>query len=355
MRKLMVNLKDRSYPIYIEKGLIDSIGEEIKKIYNNKKIAVITDSNVDRLYGKRLENSLIKENFITKKIIIEPGENSKSFDVLEEICDELLEFGMGRTDLIITFGGGVVGDLGGFAASILLRGVQFVQIPTSLLSQIDSSIGGKVAIDTKRGKNLIGSFYQPVSVFIDPDLLYTLDDRFLYDGMAEVIKYGAIKDRELFYRLLGYDTKKDLLSNIEEVIYTCCSIKKDIVEVDEKDTGKRMLLNFGHTIGHAVEKYFNYQKFTHGEAVAIGMCAITGASEERGETKKGTLDLLRRAIIKYNLPHELPDMEREKVLEAVRLDKKNSGDFINIVLLESIGSGFIKRVEAMHMDGYLKI
>ncbi len=251
MHELLVDIPSREYTIYIKPGLIDGIGEEIQKIYNNKKVVVITDRNVDRLYGKKIEEELKKCGYILKKVVVEPGEESKSFKTLEMVCDEILGFGINREDLIITFGGGVVGDLGGFAASILLRGVPFIQIPTTLLAQIDSSIGGKVAIVTSRGKNLIGSFNQPEAVFIDPELLKTLDKRFLYDGCAEVIKYGAIKDKEFFYNLLGYD-REEFLYNIEKTIYTCCSIKKDIVEKDEKDLGERMLLNFGHTIGHGI-------------------------------------------------------------------------------------------------------
>lgn len=355
MHTLTVNLPDKAYPIYIDKGITNRIGEEIKKIYHNKKIAIITDSNVEKLYGQRIESSLIKENFLTKKIIIKPGEKSKSFEVLQKVCDELLEFGLTRGDLIITFGGGVVGDLGGFAASILLRGVSFIQIPTSLLAQIDSSIGGKVAINTKHGKNLIGSFYQPMAVFIDSDLLKSLEDRVLYDGMAEVIKYGAIRNEKLFYNLLKYETKEELFENIDEVIYICCSIKKDIVEKDEKDTGGRMLLNFGHTIGHGIEKYFKYERFTHGEAVAMGMVAITESSEELGITEKGTSSLLKKIISKYNLPYELPPMDKNQLVNAVNMDKKNTGKNMHIILLEKIGRSFVKKIKPEDIEKYIKI
>ncbi|WP_127836970.1 3-dehydroquinate synthase [Clostridium prolinivorans] len=354
MRTVTVNLPNKTYSIYIDKGIINNIGKEIKKIYNNKKIAIITDSNIEKLYGEKIENSLIRENFITQKIIIEPGEKSKCFEVLERVCDELLEFGLTRGDLIITFGGGVVGDLGGFAASILFRGIPFIQIPTSLLAQIDSSIGGKVAVNTKHGKNLIGSFYQPIAVYIDSDLLKTLEDRVLYDGMAEAIKYGAIKDEELFYNLLKYKSKEELLENIDEVIYTCCSIKKDVVEKDEKDTGERMLLNFGHTIGHGIEKYFKYEKFTHGEAVAMGMIAITQSSEELGITEKGTSDLLKKIIAKYNLPYKLPPMDKKDIINAISLDKKNTGKNINIILLKKIGQSFIKKIKPEDIEKYIK-
>ena len=354
MYNLTVNLPEKKYPISIARGLLANLGRELKNIYNNKKIAIITDSNVEALYGKDIENSLIKEGFIVKKIVIKPGEKSKSFVELQRICEEILEFGLNRDDLIIAFGGGVVGDLGGFAASILLRGIPFIQIPTTLLAQIDSSVGGKVAINSFSGKNLIGSFYQPAAVFIDPELLKTLSERVFNDGMAEVIKYGAIKDAKLFHKLLEYRTKEDLMEDIEEIIYACCNIKKHIVEVDEKDLGERMLLNFGHTIGHGIEKMFDYEKFTHGEGVAVGMLTITKNSELQGVTERGTFDLLIKIINKYNLPCTLPPIDKSELLKAISLDKKSSNKGLNIILLKEIGCSFIKKITYEDIDKYIE-
>jgi 3-dehydroquinate synthase len=350
---IIVNLPEKQYPIYIERGLIQNIGIEIKKIYISKKIFIITDNNVESLYGSKIENSLKKEGFIVKKILIEPGEKSKSFETLQSVCEEILEFGLARGDLIIAFGGGVVGDLGGFAASILLRGIAFIQIPTTLLAQVDSSVGGKVAINSGNGKNLIGSFYQPEAVFIDPDLLNTLSERVFNDGMAEVIKCAAIKDERLFYKLLQYETKETLMNDIGELIYICCNIKKNVVQVDEKDIGERMLLNFGHTIGHVIEKMFNYETFTHGEAVAMGMVAITKNSEKLGITEKGSLELLIRLINKYNLHSELPNMDKDEFFKALLLDKKNINENMNLILLKKIGCGFIKKINRDHIDKYV--
>ncbi|MGK0469458.1 3-dehydroquinate synthase [Clostridium sp.] len=350
---ILVNLPDKNYPIYIQKGLIQKIGSEIKKIYANKKIIIITDRNVESLYGDKIENSLKEENFIVKKVIIEPGEKSKSFETLQDVCEEILEFGLGRGDLIIAFGGGVVGDLGGFAASILLRGIAFIQIPTTLLAQIDSSVGGKVAINSRSGKNLIGSFYQPEAVFIDPDLVNSLSERVFNDGMAEVIKCAAIRDEKLFHKLLEYDTVKILMNNIEELIYTCCDIKRSVVQVDEKDVGERMLLNFGHTIGHAIEKMFNYETFTHGEGVALGMITITKNSELLGVTKSGTLKLLIKLINKYNLPSKLPNMDNEEFYKALLLDKKNINEDMNLILLKGIGYGFIEKINRDDITKYV--
>lgn len=350
---ILVNLPDKKYPIYIQKGLIQNIGSEIKKIYANKKIVIITDRNVEYLYGDKIENSLKEENFVIKKVIIEPGEKSKSFETLQDVCEEILEFGLGRGDLIIAFGGGVVGDLGGFAASILLRGIAFIQIPTTLLAQIDSSVGGKVAINSRSGKNLIGSFYQPEAVFIDPELLNSLSERVFNDGMAEVIKCAAIRDEKLFHKLLEYDTVEMLMNNIEELIYTCCDIKKSVVQVDEKDVGERMLLNFGHTIGHSIEKMFNYETFTHGEGVAMGMIAITKNSELLGVTESGTLMLLIKLINKYNLPSKLPNMDKEEFYKALLLDKKNINEDMNLILLKRIGLGFIEKINQDDIAKYV--
>lgn len=352
---MKVDIPGFEYPIYIQKGLLLDIGAQIKKIFHNKKIVIVTDSNVDHLYGNIIEKNLIKENFTVKKIVIEPGEKSKSFKVLQEVCEDILEFGLKRGDLIISFGGGVVGDLTGLAASILLRGIPFIQIPTSLLAQIDSSIGGKVAINSNMGKNLIGGFYQPKAVFIDPDLLNTLSEKQFSDGMAEVIKYGAIKDENFFNSLLSYKNKGELFDNIEEIIYTCCCIKKTVVQQDEKDLGERMILNFGHTIGHCIEKYFNYEKYTHGEAVAMGMAAITKNSELIGISEKGTSELIIKILGKYNLPFELPEMNENELLSAVQFDKKNIDNSMHVILLKKIGCGSVKKIRPMEIDKYIRI
>lgn len=344
MKEIRVNLAEKSYPIYIEKGLISNIGAEIKKIYKNNKIAIITDKNVDSFYGEKVKENIENSGFKVQKHVLEPGEKSKSVETLLRVYDELLDFEITRGDLIIALGGGVIGDLTGFAAATLLRGVPFIQIPTSLLAQIDSSIGGKVAVDLPKGKNLVGNFYHPEAVFIDPEMLNTLDERFLYDGMAEVIKYGCIKEKELFNNLLGYKNKEELMNNMDYIIYTCCSIKKEIVERDEKDTGDRMLLNFGHTIGHAIEKYFNYENYTHGEAVALGMYAITKKSEEMNITKKGTSELIKDILGKYNLQYEIQLEDKEKILKAIALDKKSKGSHISLVLIKDIGESYLHKI-----------
>ncbi len=351
--ELEVKTSQKSYPILIRKDILKSIGYEIRKNCNNKRITLITDKNVERLYGKALMDSLMTYGFAVNTISLEPGENSKSIETLTYVYDKLLDNQMTRKDLIIAFGGGVVGDLAGFAASTFLRGINYIQIPTSLLAQIDSSIGGKVAVNLPRGKNLIGSFYHPEAVYIDSDMLRTLPKRFLYDGMGEVIKYACIKDKELFERLIEMKTEPELFLAINEIIYKCCSIKKEVVEKDEKEAGDRMLLNFGHTIGHAIEKAFNYEKYTHGEAVAIGMYSITRKSEALGITRIGTADLLKELLNKFNLPYELPEVDEDVLLKAVALDKKSENDNINLVLLNEIGDSFIKKIEKEKVSQYI--
>ena len=307
-KNLFVDLKENSYNILIEKGLLNKLGEELKNIYFGEKIFIITDENVDKYYGSKVKDELDKIGYKTRKMVLAPGEKTKSFSTLPSIYNELLDFKLTRKELIITLGGGVIGDLGGFVASTFLRGVSFIQIPTSLLAQVDSSVGGKVAVDLEKGKNLVGSFYQPKAVFIDPDVLNTLPEKFYKDGMAEVIKYGCIKDRDFFYMLKSLKSREEVMNNIEDILYKCCYIKKSVVERDEKDLGERMLLNFGHTLGHAIEKYYNFTGYSHGEAVAIGMYNISLKSEDEGITEKGVAEEIKEILINYDLPYKVkPD------------------------------------------------
>lgn len=338
--KLNVNLPHNNYDIIIERDILDNIDKEVKEVFRGNKIFILTDKNVDKYYGDKVLNKLRSSGYDTKKMVLEPGEETKSFFTLPKIYDELLDFKITRSDLIITLGGGVIGDLGGFIASTFLRGVSFIQVPTSLLAQVDSSVGGKVGVDLEKGKNLVGSFYHPKKVIIDPLVLNTLEDRVFNDGMAEVIKYGCIKDKNFFYNLLSYKNKDEVMNNIEYIIHNCCKIKKEVVEKDEKDTGERMLLNFGHTIGHAIEQYYKYSKYTHGEAVAIGMYEISKISEALLETKNGTSDLIKEILIQYNLPYKM-DLKLEDIKEAIALDKKNLNKKLNLIFISEIGESKI--------------
>ncbi|MBQ8435696.1 MAG: 3-dehydroquinate synthase, partial [Oscillospiraceae bacterium] len=262
------------YNIYIERGLLNNCGRLIADVVNTRKAAVITDDIVDGLYYKKLEKALKDEGFSVVKFVFPNGEASKSTETLNDIYNFLCENSITRSDCIIALGGGVVGDISGYAAATFLRGLKYVQIPTTLLAQIDSSVGGKTAIDLPCGKNLVGAFKQPSCVICDPDVLSTLSEKIMSDGMAEAIKYGMIRDRELFELIASHNTE-NVSSVIDKIIYKCISIKRDVVENDEFDTGERMILNFGHTLGHAVERYYNYETYTHGSAVAIGMYMMT--------------------------------------------------------------------------------
>lgn len=345
MKTLKVDLGVNSYDILIGKGLIDEIGSYINS--EGGKVFIITDSNVAPLYLDRVSNSVKSRGYSVASIILNAGESTKVFSTMPRIFSSMLAFKITRSDLVITLGGGVVGDLGGFVAATYLRGIDFVQVPTSLLAQVDSSVGGKVAVDLPEGKNLVGAFYQPKKVIIDTDTLKTLTDKYYKDGMAEVIKYGCIKDNKLFEKLEKIQSRDELFDNIDDIVYTCCDIKRKVVEVDEKDTGERILLNFGHTYGHAVEKAYNFSGYSHGEAVAIGMYYITCISVRLGQTEKGTAERIKKILINYGLPFEC-EMNESSLINLIGNDKKNFGNTLKVVLLEKIG----KAVEYSTDGGY---
>lgn len=352
MKVLEVKANIKTYPIFFKRGIIKESGKILKKFYSGRKVGIVTDSNVNRLHGERLINSLEKEGFEAFVIEVKPGEESKSLNTFENICTFLLEGGITRGDIILNMGGGVVGDLGGFTASVLLRGIKYVQIPTTLIAQVDSSIGGKVGINLKEGKNLIGSFYQPEGVIIDPEILSTLDNRYFADGMGEVIKYACIRDKRIFQFLEGKGKAVDQ-NSIDIIIEKCCKIKSRIVEVDERDKKERMLLNFGHTLGHAIEKYFGYSKYSHGEAVALGMLHMVKKGEKMGLTIPGTYEKLKRLIEIYNLPQEFPQMDKSRVKDIVLFDKKGISEDMNIVLIKDIGEGFIYKINKNEIENWL--
>ena len=352
MQKITVNLGKDTYNIEIARNLWQTLGKKVRHLSAAEKVAVITDKNVDALYGKSLEEQLKTEGFMVRRIAFTPGEMSKNLATLGKVYAALADFGLTRTDLIITLGGGVPGDLGGLAAATFLRGVAFMQVPTSLLAQIDSSVGGKVAVDLPEGKNLVGNFYQPKAVFIDPELLRTLPVRYLHDGLAEAIKYGAFGDAALFEKIAGFQDDAQLLANMEEIIFTCCTLKAQVVEKDEHDTGGRMVLNFGHTIGHAVEKCFKYGKYTHGEGVGLGMVRITQQTEKLGMTEKGTAERIAKVLAKYQLPTEFV-LAPHQLLQAIGSDKKKSGNQLTIVVLDKIGQSHLQKIAFAALPKYV--
>lgn len=315
---------------------------------NFSKALVITDENVDALYSKSIDSFFSSIEY--KKVVLAAGEHSKSFESLMKIYDECVSYGISRTDLIAAFGGGVVGDTAGFAAASFCRGVNFIQIPTTLTAQVDSSIGAKVGVNLPQGKNLVGCFYRPKAVFIDTSFLSSLLGKVFSDGMAEVIKYSLISDRELFETLSAVD---DIGDSMTDIVERCCRIKLSIVNKDELDRGFRMILNFGHTLGHALEKYFEYKKYTHGECVAMGMYYMTRVSEKYGFCS-GVSEKLEKLLTKFSLPVELP-VSTDELIPIISTDKKRLGSVTNLILLTGIGDVFIKPVENSRLRDFLSL
>ncbi len=342
--EMIVNLGKDSYPIVIEKGVLDNCLGHIARVEKNCKVVIISDDNVYPHYGPKLESQL-KDHYQVESIVLPHGEKTKAYDNLLPIYNQLLDLKITRTDLIIALGGGVIGDLAGFVAASYLRGVKFIQIPTSLLAQVDSSVGGKVAVDLPKGKNLVGAFNQPSLVLIDPNTLDTLDDHFIKDGMGEVIKYGCIKDAALFELLEKAGTFANLKENIAKVIEICVNIKRVVVENDQYDFGERILLNFGHSLAHALEAHCNFETYSHGEAVAIGMYQITRLAEKNGQCPEGTANRIKEILISYGLPYRT-GLEMSVLKPYLKFDKKNLDNGLKIVLIDKIGSSFVYKTDS---------
>ena len=330
----------RPYNILIEHDILDKSGEYIRPLTKAVRAVIVSDTNVSPIYSQRVKNSLENNGFETSVFVFQAGESSKRLSTIEKMYTHLFEHNITRTDIIIALGGGVTGDMAGFAAATYLRGIDFVQIPTSLLAQVDSSVGGKTAVDLPTGKNLVGAFWQPILVLIDSDTLDTLPEKFFKDGLGEVVKYGCIRSESLFERLEN-ENAKDF---IDDIIFECVSIKRDVVEHDERDTGERAILNFGHTLGHALEKLNNYENLTHGEAVSAGSAIITRMSENNGLTAKGTAQRLENLLKKYELPINA-DFPLSDIISATRGDKKSTGTSIKFVFLKEIGNCFVQKID----------
>ena len=337
MKTLTVALPGRSYDILIERGLLAQAGEHCRRVLPRaSRLFVVTDSNVGPLYLDRVRAGLEGARFQVTAHTVPAGEGAKCAARLSELWEAMMAAGLTRTDAVVALGGGVVGDLAGFAAATVLRGVDFVQMPTTLLSQVDSSVGGKVAIDLYHGKNLAGAFWQPRLVLMDPDALDTLDDQTFADGMAEVVKYGCIQDAAFFDFLEARPSRGELMAEIEHILYTCCDIKRGVVERDERDTGERMLLNFGHTLGHAYELAGHYETWSHGQAVAAGMCAAAKLGVKLGVTPPEIPARLEGVLSALGLPTAI-SCTAEDYAAAVGLDKKGAGDSISVILLDKLG------------------
>ncbi|MGO2083170.1 3-dehydroquinate synthase [Vagococcus sp.] len=351
--KVAVNLPHHHYELWIEKGSLNQVGAWVQSLWAPRKVVIITDDTVNALHGDKVSRQLEKSGFDVLIHSIKPGENSKNLISAANCYECLAEFGMTRHDGVLALGGGVVGDLAGFVSSTYMRGLSFLQIPTTLLAQVDSSVGGKTAVNTLSAKNLVGTFAQPNGVLIDPETLLTLEPRRIREGLAEIIKCGAISDIELWQLLDKCQDESEAMEHAVELITRSIEVKRKVVEEDEFDYGSRLTLNFGHTIAHAIEQSAGFGVVTHGEAVAIGMCQINKVSEAKGETAKGTTLQLVKMLSKFHLPVDFSEFNQEKLFKAVTHDKKARGSQIKIILLEEIGTAKIKTINMNEFKEFL--
>lgn len=348
MEKVTVSTS-KKYDVLIGSGFLDGIGEKIADIKKPCRTVLVSDDTVFSIYGERVLNSLRNSGFSAISFVVPHGEDSKSlenFGAIQEFC---AENSITRTDLIVALGGGVVGDLAGFAASSYLRGVDFVQIPTTVLAMVDSSVGGKTAVNLKSGKNLCGAFYQPIAVFADCDTLKTLPSETFSEGCAEIIKYGMILDGE-FLKFLQTENIRD---NIEAVIKRCVEIKRDVVTRDEFENGERKLLNFGHTVGHAVEKCSAFG-ISHGNAVAIGMVIAARGAYKMGLCREDYTEILLPVLEKNNLPTAC-DFTAEELYASALSDKKRSMDNISLIVPQAFGKCKIENISVNDLKKFIEL
>ena len=344
MDRVEVDLGESSYPILIEPASLSRVGKVIRDRARDKRLVVISDENVDQLYGTTLVDSLENAGLRFEKLVVEPGESAKSLEVAEDLYEEMAELNLHRDSVVLAFGGGVIGDLAGFVASTFLRGIPVIQLPTTLLAQVDSSVGGKTAVNLSRGKNLVGTFHQPDLVAIDPVVLETLSLADLRSGLGEVLKYGLIWDEDFFWEVME---SIDIFTGVEDAekigrsISRCCEIKAEVVGRDERDKGIRRILNFGHTLGHGIEAGSGYGEMKHGEAVIWGMLAEIRLSYDRGYLKGRKFSRLVAALSGLDLP-PLPDnFSPKELIGYVKRDKKVLEGEIYSVLIKDPGEDVV--------------
>ncbi|MEI0794328.1 3-dehydroquinate synthase [Brachyspira pilosicoli] len=341
MNKVNININNDlkiNYDILVEKGLINDTGKLVKEVLRGKRALIVTDDIVDKFYTETVKKSLEKENIITSVCVLENGETNKNIESIYNIYSALAKNELSRKDIIIALGGGVIGDMAGYAAATWMRGIDFVQIPTTLLACVDSSVGGKTGINIKEGKNLVGAFHSPRLVIMDSDVLNTLPKREFNAGMAEVIKHAFLFDKKLLEYLENNNN-----FDMDFILKRNCELKGHIVEIDYKEKKERMFLNFGHTIGHSVENAAGYGVLLHGEAVAIGVIFAIEYGIKKNITKaKSLLERAKNIFAKFSLPTEIPSNINLK--DAIKLDKKRSNDEINFVFLEDIEKPLINKV-----------
>ena len=338
MKKIIVNLNKRSYPIFIGKNILSD--KSLFNKVNKKNLVLITNKKIEKLHISKIKNALIKKN----KIIISDGEKYKNQDSITKIYNYLLKNKYSRDSCIVAFGGGVIGDMAGFAAATYQRGINFIQVPTTLLSMVDSSVGGKTGINHPLGKNMIGSFHQPIAVIVDTEILKTLSKRQFNAGMSEVIKYGIIKDKN-FFNWIAKNTDKIKAQDsdsIIKIVKRSCEIKAEIVALDEKEKNIRALLNLGHTFGHAIENYLGYGKWLHGEAVACGFLIACSVAIQKNTMDVSEYNKIKSLLKAFSLPTKLPkNINIERLFEIMSLDKKVKNNKMVYVIPNNIGKAYI--------------
>ena len=354
---VVVHGRDGDCPVLVRAGALDSLGAVLAPLVRGRAAALATDSNVGPLHAARAAAALEAAGFRVSVREVPAGEATKNVRVLAELWDFFHGAGIARSDLVVALGGGVVGDLAGFAAATWMRGVAVAQVPTSLLAMVDSSIGGKTAVDLPCGKNLAGAFHQPVAVVADPLLLRTLPAREFAQGLAEAVKYGCIRDADFFAWFEGRAGAPFADGDVERIVRTSAAHKAAVVDADEREGGLRATLNFGHTVGHAVEKVLGYGTISHGEAVAIGMVAAAKLGEALGRTEPGTAERLAALLAKLSLPTRLSQVaegvDPAALADAARSDKKRDGDAVRFVFLDRIGACTVAPLSAASLAARL--
>lgn len=341
----------RTYEVLIGRDILQDAGKHIAQVIKPCRCCIITDDIVADLYAEQLRASLEKAGFEICQYVFPSGEASKNLTTYSQILEYMASENLTRTDIVVALGGGVTGDMAGFAAASYLRGIEFVQIPTTLLAAVDSSVGGKTGVNLESGKNLVGAFWQPSLVLCDCNTFKTLSPALMLDGISEAIKYGAIVDAEFFTFMTSGDIFSD--ENLEEIVCHCVRIKSEIVEQDETETGLRKLLNFGHTIGHAIEKCSHYE-ISHGHAVAIGMLIVARASDKLGYSKENCALPIENGLKKYNYSLACPYTPSE--LTAVALnDKKRAGQSITLVLPSIIGECYLQKINVSELEHFIAL
>ncbi len=358
MKTIRMNLPEQkigtSYDIFVGSGILDTLGEKISTVFKGarpEKAGIITDAHVAGIHLERTADTLERSGFTVWTHVFEPGDASKNMSTLNDILCGLAKQGFNRSDLLIALGGGVTGDITGFAAAVFMRGLAYVQVPTTFLAAIDSSVGGKTAVNLEAGKNLAGAFWQPSMVLCDVDTLKTLPAGIFREGLAEAVKYGFIKDKSILTTIRDLKAEDSLLA--EEIISRCIEIKCAIVEADERDFGERMLLNFGHTIGHAIEKLTDYQ-VSHGEAVALGMIAEAKAAYRMGYCSQDFSIILRELLRDLGFETDMRRFEKNQLYDTIMIDKKWMGKGLTIIVPEEIGRCRLQKIDSGQLMTYVE-